>query len=134
MEMLGAELPGEFVDRVKGVCAQTFIQNPAEKSSDVSIVTVLREGIKKRLSILCSVLSVTPDLPPEKLCAEIVKCDESSFRDAGCMSKQGLKNFMLSCFWLNESRWVTWLKRSQEEKVKAGEAVGESQLYLKNQL
>ena len=52
MEMLGAESPEEFVDRVKGVCAQIFIQNPAEKPTDLSIVTVLREGIKKRLPIL----------------------------------------------------------------------------------
>ena len=52
MEMLGNELPGKFVDRVKGVCAQIFIQNPAEKPTDLSTVTVLREGIKKRLPIL----------------------------------------------------------------------------------
>jgi len=82
MEMLGTELPGKFVDRVKGVCAQIFIQNPAERPTDLSTVTVLREGIKKRLPILYSVLSVTPDLPLEKLYEEIVKCDESSLRDA----------------------------------------------------
>ena len=63
------------------MCSDIY-QNPAEKPTDLSIVTVLREGIKKRLPILYSVLSVTPDLPLEKLYEEIVKCDESSLRDA----------------------------------------------------
>jgi hypothetical protein len=77
MKMKKDEEPAKFVDRVKSLRSIIRRLDTNETPTDLSTITVIKEGLKSQLPILYSVLNVINELTLERLYEEVIKCDEA---------------------------------------------------------